>query len=156
MNIQIDTREKARAIKLILADFDRNNIKYFSSKLFVGDYMSLDNPRVSIDRKQNLLEICINVCQQHERFTAELKRAQENGIKIVILCEHGGNINTLNDVIKWKNPRLRTSPKAVSGQQLFKILYSISKKYDVDFLFCNKSETGNMIIKILSEGLQNV
>lgn len=155
MNIQIDTREKARAIKLILTDFDKNNVKYFSSKLFVGDYMSLDNPRLSIDRKQSLLELCSNVCQQHERFTSELKRAQDNGIKIIILCEHGGNISTLNDVIQWKNPRLKTSPKAVSGQQLFKILYSISKKYDVDFIFCQKNQTGTKIIELLSGGTNN-
>ena len=38
---------------------------------------------------------------------------------------------------------------AVSGQRLFKILYSISKKYDVDFEFCTKAETGQKIIELL-------
>ena len=149
MNIQIDTREKARAIKQIVSYFDEAAIKHYTSKLFVGDYMSLDNPRVVIDRKQNLQEICSNVCQQHERFVDELKRAKENGIKIIILCEHGGNIKSLSDVQKWVNPRLRTSPKAVSGKQLFKILFTIGQKYDVDYIFCDKSETGAKIIELL-------
>lgn len=149
MTIQIDTREKARAIRQIVKYFDENGIKHYTSKLFVGDYMNLDNPRVIIDRKQNLQEICGNVCQQHERFTNELKRAKENGIKIIILCEHGGNIHTLEDVRRWVNPRLKNSPKAVSGEQLFKILFTIHRKYDVDFVFCDKRMTGSKIIQLL-------
>ncbi len=149
MTIQIDTREKARAIRQIVNYFNEAGIQHYTSKLFVGDYMSLDNPRVVIDRKQNLLEICGNVCQQHKRFTNELKRAKENGIKVIILCEHGGNIKSLSDVLKWDNPRLRTSPKAVSGKQLFKILFTIRQKYDVDFVFCDKRMTGYKIVEIL-------
>ena len=36
MTIQIDSREKARAIKMILATFDRMEVEYFVSKLPVG------------------------------------------------------------------------------------------------------------------------
>ena len=155
MTIQIDTREKARAIKQIVSYFDEMGIQHYTSKLYVGDYMSLDNPRVIIDRKQNLQEICGNVCQQHERFINELKRAKENGIKVIILCEHGGNIKSLEDVQKWVNPRLRTSPKAVSGKQLFKILFTIKQKYDVDFVFCDKRMTGYKIIELLGGGFDD-
>lgn len=150
MVIQVDSREKARAIAKVLAEFDRQGIKHYTSKLFVGDYMSMDNPKVIIDRKQNLLEICGNVCQQHKRFTAELARAKDCGIHIVILCEHGQGIEFLEDVIKWVNPRLKQSPMAVSGERLYRILSSISKKYDVDFQFCEKKDTGKRIIEILS------
>lgn len=150
MTIQIDTREKARAIKKILVEFEKQNIQFYNSKLFVGDYMNLDNPRLIIDRKQNLQELVGNVCQQHKRFTDELKRAQENGIKIIILCEHGRNIKQLSDVNKWYNPRLKVSPLAMSGQRLFKVLFTLNKKYDVDFVFCEKKDTGKEIIRLLS------
>jgi len=149
MIIQIDSREKAKAISKIIAEFDKQGIQHPSSKLFVGDYMNYDNPRLIIDRKQNLAELCSNVCQQHKRFTDELKRANEFGIKLIILCEHGGKIDSLESVNTWYNPRLKTSPMAVSGQRLFKILYSIGKKYDVDFEFCTKAQTGKRIIEIL-------
>lgn len=151
MVIQIDSREKARAIQKIVAEFDRQNVKHFVSKLPVGDYMNLDNPRLVIDRKQSLLEICTNVCQQHKRFTAELTRANEYGIKLVILCEHGGGIETLDDVLSWVNPRLKESPMAVSGERLWRILKAMSTKYEVDFLFCDKRQTGKRIIEILSK-----
>lgn len=149
MTIQVDSREKAKAIKKVLATFDREGIKWFVSKLPVGDYMSLDNPRLVIDRKQNLLELCTNVCQQHKRFRDELERANDYGIKLIVLCEHGRNIKSLSDVMKWENPRLKESPLAVSGKRLYKILSAMSSKYNVDFLFCSKAETGNRIIELL-------
>ena len=149
MVIQVDTREKAKAIKKILTEFDKRGVQHISSKLYVGDYMSLDNPKVIIDRKKDLLELCGNVCQEHKRFVSELSRAQEVGIKLIILCENGRGIKELKDVVKWINPRLKKSPMAVSGARLFKILYSISKKYEVEFLFCEKNETGSRIIELL-------
>lgn len=150
MIIQIDTREKARAIKKIIVEFDRRKITHISSKLYVGDYMNLDNPRVIIDRKQNLLEICTNVCQQKKRFTDELARASQAGIKLIILCEHGTGIEKLDDVKKWVNPRLKESPMAVSGERLYKILLSLKNRYNVNFEFCDKKNTGSRIIDMLS------
>lgn len=147
--IQIDSREKARAITTIIKQFDDARIKHFVSKLPVGDYMSLDNPRLVIDRKQNLNELCSNVCQEHRRFTAELERAREYGIKLLILCEHGHGITDLTDVIRWQNPRLKTSPYAVSGERLFKTLRTMAQKYNVEFLFCDKRETGWRIMELL-------
>ena len=149
MTIQVDSREKSRAIQKILGTFNEQNIQYFVSKLPVGDYSSLDNPRLAIDRKQNLFELCSNVCQQHARFRAELERAQQYGIKLVILCEHGGKIKSLDDVLNWENPRLKQSPLAVSGERLYKILSVMSKKYGVDIYFCNKKDTGRKIIELL-------
>jgi hypothetical protein len=152
MEIQIDSREKPRAISRIINTFDRRGINYFVSKLPVGDYISLDNARLSIDRKQNLLEICNNVSTDQKRFIAELKRAEQMGIKLIILCEHGGGIERLEDVMYWKNPRLSESPLAVSGERLYRKLTAISKAHNVRFEFCDKSQTGDRIIELLGGG----
>ena len=149
MIIQIDSREKSKAITKIIAHFDKNKIKHISSKLYVGDYSNMDNPRIVIDRKQSLGELCNNVCQDHKRFTDELKRAADAEIKLIILCEHGGAIKTLDDVKGWNNPRLRVSPLAVSGERLNRILLTMSKKYNVEFLFCDKRRTGAEIVRLL-------
>lgn len=151
MTIWIDSREKAHAIEKILGEFDHQCVKWFISKLPVGDYMNLDRPKLVIDRKQNLSELCNNVCQGHKRFVAELERAREYGIKLIILCEHGGQVKSLKDVMNWTNPRLAVSPLAVSGERLFKILTTMGKTYGVEFLFCDKRSTGKRIIEILSE-----
>ena len=83
--IIIDTREKPKAISGILKFFESQNIKYISSKLYVGDYQLLDNPKLVIDRKNGLGEVCSNIIQDHERFRNELIRANEVGIKVIIL-----------------------------------------------------------------------
>lgn len=166
MTIQVDSREKARAITKILAEFERQQVKHYISKLYIGDYMSLDNPRVIVDRKQNLSELCGNVCQQHERFRNELIRAQENGIKLIILCENGKGIETLNDLVFWENPRSKrrvnkngvwttVETKAMKGDVLMKILTTLECKYGCKFLFCSKEQTGRKIIEILGEGYEN-
>ena len=149
MTIQIDSREKAKAIKKIIAEFDKQGIKYYISKLWAGDYMSLDNPRLIVDRKQNLSELCQNVCQDHDRFRRELIRAQENRIQLIILCEHGKDIESLEDIIFWENPRLKKSPKATTGQTLYNILSTLQRKYGVQFEFCTKEQTGKRIIELL-------
>lgn len=149
MVIQIDSREKARAIKLILAEFDRQGIKHYISKLWTGDYMSLDNPRVIVDRKQNLTELCANVCQDHDRFRRELIRAQENGIQLIILCENGKGVESLEDVIFWENPRKKENNMAMTGDVLYKILNTLNRKYGVRFEFCTKEETGRKIVELL-------
>ena len=165
MQIQVDTREHKAEWERIQKRFDDMGIKYFRSKMYVGDYQSLDNPRLVIDRKKNLQELCGNVCQQHERFKAELIRALQQNIKIVILVEHGEDVKTLEDVWFWENPRkheirwrmvngkrVRTvqSEKAVDGSQLYRSLKTIKDRYNVDFVFCTKEQTGQKIVEILN------
>ena len=149
MDIQIDSREKSKAIQKIISTFDRRGVNWFVSKLPVGDYISLDNARLSVDRKQNLLELCNNTTQDSKRFIAELERAEKMGIRLIILCEHGGGIECLEDVMYWKNPRLRESPLAVSGERLYRKLSAIGKAHNVRFEFCTKRQTGNRIIELL-------
>lgn len=165
MQIQVDTREHNKEWERIKGQFDILGVQYFRSKMYVGDYQSLDNPRLVIDRKKDLQEICGNVSsKQHERFKAELLRAKEQGIKLVILCEHGADIKNLEDVYFWQNPRKYQirwktvngkrvkdviSAKAVDGNQLYKSLCTIRDRYNVDFVFCQKEETGQKIIEIL-------
>lgn len=162
MNIQIDSREKAKAIKKILAEFEDQGVDYYISKLYVGDYMNLDNPRLIIDRKQNLTELCSNVCQDHDRFRNELIRANNAGIDVIILCEHGKGVEFLEDVIWWDNPRLYKrvqdpdtgkwkdiTTKAITGEKLYKILCTLQRKYQCRFEFCDREETGKRIIELL-------
>ena len=151
MNVLIDSREKKHVIGKIIQEFDERGVNYDISKLYVGDYMSLDNARYCIDRKQDLQELCGNVCQDHERFINELERAERMGIELVILCSHSPTIKTLEDVKEWYNPRLKSSPKATKGETLYKILKTVELRYNTKFLFCSKSEVGKEIYNLLLE-----
>ena len=170
MDIQIDSREKARAIKSIQAEFDRQNINYFSSKLLVGDYMNLDNPRLIIDRKQDIQELVgnINTTKEHERFRKELLRALKANISLVILIEHGPDIACMDDVLFFYQPEMTRyrwvtveilgkkkkvrepyTQNAIDGTKIYKSMCTIRDRYNVRFEFCNKEDTGRRIIEIL-------
>ena len=149
MTIQIDSREHKWELARIQRQLTALGCKTIVSKLYVGDYQSLDNPRLVIDRKKDLQELCGNVTQQHERFQRELIKAQEAGIRLIILIEHGGDIQSLEDVYFWDNPRLLQSPKATTGKGLYKSLCTIRNRYNVRFEFCTKQETGKKIMELL-------
>lgn len=164
MIIQIDSREHKKERERIEKQFDKLGVEHFVSKLFVADYMNLDNARLVVDRKQDLAEVCTNICQQHERFRRELMRAKEMGIFIIILVEHGEEIEKLEDVYFWVNPRslpsrwvmkdgqpikVPESPNAVTGPQLYKAICTMQDRYDVRFEFCTKKDTGAKIVELL-------
>lgn len=172
MLIQIDTREKKDIIEDIKLYFDSQGIEYFDEKLDVGDYEDVHNPGVVIDRKQNLVELCKNLSDvpqkkkgtnefkknrqnktitDRERFIKEIKRSKELGKKLVFLVEHGQGIKCLEDVRKWRNPRLKESALATSGEMLYKKLLILENEYGVKFYFCSKKDTGKEIIRLLKE-----
>ena len=145
--IVCDTREQKSGH--VDAYFDSVGVQHVRSKLIVGDYARLDNQTVAVDRKQHLQECCGNVCQQHERFRAECALAQSLGIRLVILIEHSAAVKTLDDVRTWVNPRLKTSPKAVTGARLAAIMETMADKYGVEWRFCRKQDTGRVVCEIL-------
>lgn len=151
MQLIEDTRNKVGKHKELNDYLEAKGHKVFRSKLLVGDYSLTTNQSVCIDTKADLLELCTNVCgkEEHERFRGECLRAKEAGIRLVVLCENGKGVRELEDVRGWQNPRLRFSPKALNGNRLYRILATMQQKYDVEFLFCDKSETGEKIIELL-------
>ena len=149
LTVLMDTREKPKAVQTIMKQFEAAGVRVIRTKLWVADYQLFDNPHLVVDRKQNLSELCNNVVQDHKRFRDELIRAQEVGISVVVLVEHGGGIKSLDDVPNWVNPRLKVSPLAVSGERLYKILKAMEYTYKVRFEFCTKAQTGKRIIELL-------
>ena len=149
MVIIVDTREKPRAIVKILAEFDRQGVKYVRRALNFADYFNPEKPGVIIDRKQNLLEVTSNVVQERARFLREVERCGRAGCHLIVLIEHSPRIRKLEDVIAWKNPRLKVSPLAVSGERLFRIMKAMEIKYGIEWQFCGKAQTGKRIIEIL-------
>lgn len=156
MTIIVDSREKAHVIGGILAEFDRQKIVYTVSKLPVADYMSLDNARLLIDRKHNLQELATNLCtNDRTRFWKEIREAKRLGVKLIVLCEHGESYQTIQDVANWTGYDVRNKAGQsfhISGRDLMERMYKVHISYGVDFLFCDKKETGRRIIELLGGG----
>ena len=163
-----DTRDQTGKHKNVDDGLASRGIKTVRTKLYVGDVALLNDMSVCIDLKQNLTEVYGNVIQQHDRFVRECRRAQQAGIKLIILVEQAG-IGTVQDVAAWKNPRiskwekLRDAHKAgkrmneplnpyppVSSERLSKAMQTISDRYGVEWRFCSKAETVDVICEVLN------
>ena len=147
MILLCDTRQKKGKHQEKEKWFAEHGIAVVRSKLVVGDYTLPTDQSVCIDTKAGLLEVCGNVTQQHRRFVEEMELAKQLGIQLVILGEENG-VRTLEDVNKWSNPRLRFSPKATTGETLYKILSAMEQRHGCRFLFCRKEEAGAKIVTI--------
>lgn len=140
--IIVDSREKKN--QHILDYFVRVGEQYQVRKLSTGDYMDPSSPFMTIDRKRNLQELAGNVCTADNRFWREVRRSREEGLKMIVLVEHGGQIKNMADVPKWSSKYSK-----VTGKMLYEQMFRIHVAYQVEFLFCDKRNTGRRILEIL-------
>lgn len=153
-----------------IADYCKTNgITLRRQKLNVGDYQL--PPHIAVDTKAGLAEIYSDIVSDHERFRNECIRAQEDGIHLVFLIEDE-NISNTEEAKLWKNPRIEkynreygfiiNAQKAgkmqsyklprppVSSERLVGMMEAFEMKYGCKFMFCKPSETGRIIIEILT------
>jgi len=149
MTIWRDTRDKAGKHENVDSYLLKCGHEVIYQKLDVGDVMAEGVPGVSIDLKRNLGELSKNLMNRtdHSRFYKEVRRAREQGIKLYILCEHGGKIKSIQDVAQWSDKY-----SGVSGRALMEALYKLHIAWGVEVLFCSKRSTGRRIIEILTGG----
>ena len=107
----------------------------------------LNNTKVIIDLKANLEEIAHNLCnsQEHARIHRELDRAREIGCEQFIFLIKEDKIKTIQDLQNWTSKRTK-----VKGEVLLKIFKTMSQKYGVRFIICERKKMGEMIIKLLN------
>lgn len=162
--LQVDTRQKKKHHERKEAYFQSQGYRLVNAKCLVGDYQIPNRTNISVDTKASIGELYSNLIQDHERFRAECQLAQDCGIKLVILVENDQDIRKIDDVKHWKNPRMFAyykkrraclhrgiePPKPpASNVQLVKIMWSMQKKYGVEFQFCSPEEAGRRVLEIL-------
>ena len=168
MRLIQDSREKAGKKDHILDYFKENGIEVVRTKLFCGDYSLVTDHTIVVDVKQHLAEVYQNLIgKDHERFRDECARAQTCEIKLIVLVEESG-IKCIDDVAHWQNPRrtrwfqLDAAHKAgkclnikqsaqppASSETLMKSMKTMSERYGVEWRFCEKADTGRVIVEIL-------
>ena len=156
--IQIDTREQDN--RHIIKYFDNMGIDYFCEKLDFGDYTNpLNEKRVVIDRKKNLIEWAKNLGKNHQRFKVELEKAKQNGYKVIVLIEQK---IAYEDLKTWENPKAfekirvlkdgtQVARPAMTGLQMWKICEKWKEKYDLNIWFCDKKSSASIIATCLRD-----
>ena len=167
----IDTRQKKGKHQL-KHDFFKSldDIEIIEHALNVGDYMMVGCP-YSFDTKANIQELAQDIQgKDHDRFRRELIRAQEAGIKLVILVETK-HVSTLDELAKWREPndeyyrrggrkcpnayksnckrKPKGTPRRIYGKPLAKACETMEKKYGCEFVFCEPEKSGCLIIDVL-------
>lgn len=126
--------------------------------------------KVTIDTKKNLLEVAQNICtSSHNRFRDEVILAQKCGCKMIILVEDA-DIESVNDVFSWQNPRMERynkinymhkigkwgdipTPKKppVNGKTLAKAMLTMQNKYNIIWQFSDRNKSAQKIVELLEE-----
>ena len=165
-----DTRNQLSHHSIKHKWFDENGIEVRRTKLYVGDYTLPTDQSICIDTKKDIQELVGDICgKSHVRFRNELIRAEEAGIKLIILVENKGGeigntgiinptIRDLKDLHSLKNPRLfirrngkQLYPSATRGVTLMKACMTMEREYLCSFLFTTPEESGAKIMEILTE-----
>lgn len=147
-----DTRQQANKHDLKHSQFQEMGVQLVRCALPFGDYAVI--PEISVDTKNSMNEIASNLTADHERFRHECERAKEAGCMLFILIETEWDINSVDDVHKWQNPRSPLSSKAVTGATLQKMMKTMERRYGVKFRFCRPDKSAETIVKILSGVLE--
>ncbi len=169
MIILCDSRQQEGKHNLKEKWFAEHGIETRRTKLYVGDYTLPTDQSVCIDTKKDIQELVSDICgKQHERFRNECIRAQEAGIKLIVLVENVGakvgrgeiynpTITRLEDLHKWKNPRLfiflngrQKYPRATRGVTLMRSCMTMEQKYGVKFLFTTPEKSAEKIVELLT------
>ena len=106
--------------------------------------------KIVIERKKDLNELCCNLFDKKDaegltRFERELRRAKEQGIKVILLVE---TEDMHSKILSSKHFRYdkasKVSPKAFNA-----ILRSLQAKYNITIEYCNKKDSARLINDLL-------
>lgn len=143
-----DTRQQVNKHDLKHSHFEQMGVQLVRCALPFGDYAVI--PEISVDTKNSMNEIASNLTADHERFRHECERAKAAGCMLFILIETEWDINCVDDVHKWQNPRSPLSAKSVTGETLERIMKTMERRYGVRFRFCRPDKSAETIVKLLS------
>jgi ERCC4-type nuclease len=147
MTVLVDTREQETpALRARLEGFGCPSRRY---KLDYGDYscevtkpdgtLVSAAPKVCVERKMNLDELCGCFTSGRERFEREFLRAREDGAKVYLLVENASWEKVLSGAY-----RSRMKPEALTAS-----LLAWCARYSLTPVFCAGRSTGKLIAKIL-------
>ena len=169
MIIQEDTRQKPNKNADIRKQLEAlgHTVRRFGMPC--GDYQIFGKGDVVIDTKQDMNEVYSNVITDHERFANEARLAQEAGIKLIILVTDP-IVSSIDDVRLWRNPRrerwfmvkaMQRKGKMLTVKQsktppcasdrLQKAMVTMTLRYGITWLFCERERVGEEIIRLLTE-----
>lgn len=143
MIILSDTRQKCSKHNNIEAYCKANGITLIPKALQVGDYM-LPNGKCAIDTKATILECVCDLYNDKKSLNKKYRKCYEQGIKLIVLVEE--EISSLQELCKWKSKHTK-----INGRMLLDLIHLLQISYGIEFKFCNKKDTGEVLVGLLAD-----
>lgn len=145
-----DTRQQKGKHNNVRKYCESQGIEIYPLTLTVGDYMlgEVQNGsvvpigKISVDTKQSLVECAMDLSKDEQALNKKYRKCYEQGIQLIVLIEEP--MNSIYEVARWHNPHGN-----VNGRKLLDKMHRLTMMYGVQFLFCDKKHTGEMLIKLL-------
>lgn len=149
-----DSRQQKNKHEIKHAWWAEHGVRLIRCKLVVGDYALMPSLSKIIDTKASIAEIAQNCCNEHDRFTREVKLARDIGTTLYILVENEDGIEAIDDLIGISDVRSDSNPnkpytRPIPGSQLAKSMHTYEKRYGCVFMFCRPEEAAETIIDLL-------
>lgn len=147
MVLLCDTRQKAHKHLNIEGYCRKHNIAMIPQCLNVGDYQ-LQGGQVCVDTKKDLLELAQDLHRDKLAFNKKYKKCYKDGVKLIVLIEEP--IKCTRDIVSWQSKYTK-----ITGRYLFDMITDLRMSYGIRFVFCDKRDTGRVLIELLTQGGDN-
>lgn len=146
-----DTRNKPGHHELKHARWEAIGQPTVRSKLAFGDYALV--PPVSVDTKNSIQELAMDITREHERFRSECEGARDAGCRLVVLVENEDGVRDLDGLRKWREPeasfRRRRAKMRYCGSRIAAACETMRERYGVEFAFCAPEDAADFVLDIL-------
>lgn len=136
-----DTRQKKEKHNNVLKFCRENGITLVQKCLQIGDYMFPDGD-IAVDTKANIGELAADLYKDRKAYGKKYKKGVKAKIRLVVLIEEP--LANLNDIVTWQSKHSN-----IKGRYLLTLIDEARYCYNINFYFCNKEQTGEMIINLL-------
>ena len=136
-----DSRNKIGKHNNIFKYCKEHGIEIQRKVLNVGDYM-LPQGTTAVDTKADIEELASDLHRDKLALNKKYKKCLKDGIKLIVLVEE--KVNNLNELVAWKSKHSR-----INGRLLLDMIHTIQVSYGVKFVFCDKKNTGETLLKLL-------
>ena len=165
-NIQESTLSKTKVgnvVKKMCENYDvPSHVAGMIYELIIADDLEIDIEPMLYEIGENAglepmqCRYLINLYRAYRtRLHRLLVKAKRQGVKLYFLVANDDGVIDLESLKKWKNPRIRYSPRAMTGKTLAKAMETMESKYFCKFLFCKPEEQGEQILRLLEGADEN-
>lgn len=141
MIILQDHREKVGKHRLVESYLKQQGYTLHRVRLNVGDYM-FPNGKVSIDVKQNIEEMAIDLHRDKLALNKKYKKCFHDEIQLVVLVEE--YIKDIDTLKNWQS-----SYSKINGRYTLELMRTIKLSYGVRFEFVDKRNAPKRLLEIL-------